>query len=117
MASILDVKQMHDREQAAIKHLDPALREPAPVDAVAAVLDARQHTHGDYTDHAAVTQDLKRVMASTSRWDLLHDHERETLEMIAHKIGRILSGNPHFNDHWLDIAGYAKLSADRNPVK
>lgn len=36
------------------------------------------------------------------------------LEMIAHKVGRILAGNPHFEDHWADIAGYARLSADRN---
>jgi hypothetical protein len=32
---------------------------------------------------------------------------------VAHKIGRILAGNPSFRDHWADIAGYAKLVADR----
>ncbi|WP_257617167.1 hypothetical protein [Campylobacter pinnipediorum] len=29
--------------------------------------------------------------------------------MIAHKIARILAGNPNYKDHWDDIAGYATL--------
>jgi hypothetical protein len=33
--------------------------------------------------------------------------------MIAHKIGRILNGDPDYIDSWDDIAGYAKLVADR----
>jgi hypothetical protein len=37
----------------------------------------------------------------------------EALEMIAHKIGRILSGDPNHQDHWDDIAGYAKLVSER----
>lgn len=37
----------------------------------------------------------------------------EALEMIAHKIGRILNGDPGYADSWVDIAGYAQLVADR----
>jgi hypothetical protein len=33
--------------------------------------------------------------------------------MIAHKIGRILNGDPNYADSWIDIAGYAQLVADR----
>jgi hypothetical protein len=33
--------------------------------------------------------------------------------MVVHKIGRILNGDPHYADSWVDIAGYAKLVADR----
>jgi hypothetical protein len=33
--------------------------------------------------------------------------------MIAHKIGRIVNGDPRYADSWVDIAGYAKLVADR----
>jgi hypothetical protein len=36
---------------------------------------------------------------------------REALEIDAHKIGRILAGDPDFRDHWLDRAGYATLIA------
>lgn len=45
--------------------------------------------------------------------DKLDDVQRESLSMIFHKIGRILAGDPNFRDHWDDIAGYAKLAADR----
>jgi hypothetical protein len=33
--------------------------------------------------------------------------------MIVHKISRIVNGNPDKVDHWVDIAGYATLVADR----
>lgn len=41
------------------------------------------------------------------------DDQVEALEMIAHKIGRIINGDPNYADSWHDIAGYAKLVADR----
>jgi hypothetical protein len=37
----------------------------------------------------------------------------EAMDMIFHKIGRILNGDPNYADSWIDIAGYAKLVADR----
>lgn len=79
-----------------------------------AILAERGKTHGPYREHAAVTQNLKAAMVNSTQWEHLDGHERETLEMIAHKMGRILSGSPHYEDHWRDIAGYATLSADLN---
>ena len=32
--------------------------------------------------------------------------------MIAHKLGRIVNGDPNYADSWDDIAGYAKLVSD-----
>lgn len=78
-----------------------------------ALLTERKSTHGDYTEHAMYTQRLKGYFRACPNWQKLEDHQRETLEMIAHKIGRILAGDPHFDDHWKDISGYAKLTADR----
>ncbi len=81
-------------------------------DEVDNILTERRSQHGDFTCHARITQDLKRVMAAeytTSHTAI----QREALEMIQHKIGRILAGNPNHQDHWHDIAGYAKLVADR----
>ena len=61
-----------------------------------------------------MTQNLKRVLwASTRAYERLTDSQRETLEMICHKMGRIIAGNPHEQDHWVDIAGYATLVAQR----
>ncbi len=79
------------------------------------LLNERQKTHGDYTHHAEITQALKRDMFDDIGWPKLDACQREALHMIAHKIGRILAGNPSFKDHWDDIAGYAKLVADRCP--
>jgi hypothetical protein len=78
-----------------------------------ALLAARGKTHGDYTEHAELTQRLKEEMRDSPNWNDLPKHHRETLDMIAHKIGRVLCGDPNFRDHWDDIAGYAVLSAER----
>lgn len=75
-------------------------------------LNSRQATHGDFQDNGIVMQNLKEVMrAFGTNWkkDKLTCYQREALEMIQHKIGRILSGNPNEPDHWHDIAGYATL--------
>jgi hypothetical protein len=80
-----------------------------------ALLAERGKTHGDYVTHATITQDLKRVMRNHA-CDLdrrMDDDMAETLSMIAHKIGRIIAGNPAEPDHWRDIAGYAQLVANR----
>lgn len=73
------------------------------------ILDEREKTHGDYYRVAMMAQELKDVMRRGKNWKTLDDTQREALEMIASKIGRILSGNPHEIDHWRDIAGYAAL--------
>lgn len=73
-------------------------------------LAERQKTHGDFSVHADVTQKLKRVLQDPVQWHhRLTQSQREALDMIVHKIGRILSGNPDHVDHWHDIAGYATL--------
>jgi hypothetical protein len=76
-------------------------------------LNERQSTHGDFADHARATQMLKTVIQNQPGWKNLNAMQRESLDMIAHKIGRILAGNPNHADHWHDIQGYAKLIEDR----
>ena len=78
-----------------------------------ATLAERGSRYGDYATHAGITQDIKRAMADAPNWSRLDDDMRETLEMIAHKIGRILNGDPTYHDSWHDIIGYTKLVADR----
>jgi Domain of unknown function (DUF6378) len=82
-------------------------------DTIDALLAERGKTHGDFADHADITQRLKKVMRDGANWARLDATQKETLEMNAHKIGRILSGNPDHLDHWDDIAGYAKLVSNR----
>lgn len=76
-------------------------------------LAERGSRYGVFTGHAEITQDLKAVMQSTPKWDGLAPDQREALEMVAHKIGRILNGDPDYDDSWVDIAGYVTLVANR----
>ena len=77
------------------------------------VLEERGKRYGDFSAHAKITQDLKFIMQQTIRWNNLNCSQREALEMIQHKIGRILNGDPNYTDSWVDIAGYATLVAER----
>lgn len=78
------------------------------------LLQARGASYGPFVTHADITQRIKTAMFDTVpvRKPLAPD-QREALEMIAHKIGRIVNGNPDYVDSWDDIAGYATLVADR----
>jgi hypothetical protein len=78
------------------------------------LLNERGNQHGKFTNHAHITQKLKEVMWDACEFnDKLTPVQRESLEMIAHKIGRILAGNPNHKDHWDDIAGYAILASQQ----
>ncbi len=75
------------------------------------ILTERGRTHGDFRTPAAITDAIKFHMHSSSKWRYLRPVQREALDMTAHKIGRILAGDPDYKDHWDDIAGYTTLVA------
>lgn len=79
------------------------------------LLAERAKTHGEYSEHARCTQGIMRLLMAEKNWDTLTDIQKESLHMFAHKMGRIVTGNPDVHDHWDDIAGYAKLVSDRIP--
>lgn len=76
-------------------------------------LKERGETHGDYSMQASIAQGIKTDMINTPNWERLTSAQKESLEMFATKISRILVGNPNHKDNWHDIAGYAKLIEDR----
>lgn len=82
-------------------------------DGIDATLMERGGRYGEFPEHARITQNLKRAMVDSPNWGSLTDDKREALEMIAHKIGRVLNGDPEYHDSWHDLVGYAKLVADR----
>jgi hypothetical protein len=79
------------------------------------LLSEREKTHGKFEDVASTIQNLKYLIHMSKNWreGNLSVEQRESLEMIAHKIGRILNGDPNVRDHWDDIAGYATLVSER----
>lgn len=72
-------------------------------------LAERGTRYGDFQGHAKITQNLKRAMCDSPNWSKLADDQREALEMVAHKMGRILNGDANFHDSWHDIIGYVRL--------
>lgn len=72
-------------------------------------LEKRGSKYGTFEDNANTTQFLKEFFKTHSSWNDMSRYQKESLEMIAHKIARILNGDPDYDDSWVDIAGYATL--------
>jgi hypothetical protein len=79
------------------------------------ILDERGKRYGTFVGHAEIAQSLKRTLFTyqSIRQCALENDQIEALDMICHKIARILNGDPNYADSWVDIAGYAQLVADR----
>lgn len=84
-------------------------------DNITATLAERGARYGMFKDHAEIAQTLKSTIRSymMEKWNEMEDDQREAMDMICHKIARIANGDPNYADSWIDIAGYAKLVADR----
>lgn len=76
----------------------------------------RGETHGRFSDHSKYTQQLKTIAYGAyferrqRNQPPLTNQQKESLEMILHKVGRILAGDAGFQDHWDDIGGYAHIA-------
>jgi hypothetical protein len=90
-------------------------RSNADEDPLGKLLDKRAEQYGSFMASANVAIRLKGVMHNAIAQQDLHlaPDQLLSLDMIAVKISRILTGNPSHTDSWVDIAGYAKLVADR----
>lgn len=76
---------------------------------IESTLKERGSRYGEFAEHARVTQNIKSAMADSPNFEILSLDKREALEMVAHKIGRILNGDPEYKDSWHDIIGYCRL--------
>jgi hypothetical protein len=77
------------------------------------LINKREKTHGSFSENAKVSQGIKECYHNSVGWPDLPNDAKESLDLIATKISRILSGNHSEKDHWDDIAGYAELIASR----
>ena len=93
--------------------VEDAATEKNDAPSVDATLTERGNRYGKFKDHAELSQKLKEAMYCADGWECLSADMREALEMIQHKVARILNGDPTYADSWHDIAGYAKLVDDR----
>jgi len=70
-------------------------------------LEERGEMYGEFRTHSVISQTLKESIWCDDKG--LSAYQKEALEMIAHKIARILNGDPNYIDSWRDISGYAEL--------
>ena len=76
------------------------------------ILDERGKQYGVFAMQAVYAQSLKATMHGHPNYQSLPAYKQEALDMIVHKIARILNGNSSNVDSWVDIAGYATLVAE-----
>jgi hypothetical protein len=104
--------------EAEVKLPAPKLIE-APTQAgtdIGDMLKERGDRYGTFVGNSTVSQMIKQTIfmyMSQEKYNDMHFDQIEALEMIAHKIARIVNGDPNYADNWKDIAGYAKLVSDR----
>lgn len=70
------------------------------------VLKEREKNYGDFASFSFVSQSLKKL----TNLGCFDDYQQEALDMILHKIARIINGDASHIDSWRDIAGYATLA-------
>ncbi len=77
------------------------------------MLAGRESRYGKFPRHAQISQELKMTVSHYMKGKCLEPDQVEALEMICHKIARVLNGDANYADNWVDIAGYATLIANR----
>jgi hypothetical protein len=93
MDSIVKKISINDAGEATDVSIDDTLQE-------------RGNRYGSFSNHASLSTGLRFAMFN-------HMEQYNTEEfMICHKLARIANGDPHYDDSWRDIAGYAQLVVD-----
>lgn len=77
------------------------------------ILEERGTRYGNYVGVSLIAQNIKTAMRHSLNWNSLPADAKESLEMVANKLGRILNGDCLYVDSWRDAEGYIKLVADR----
>lgn len=79
------------------------------------ILKQRNKTHGEFRDNSKISRTLRQIVIAeiTERGEVLEAYQEEAIFMVCHKLARIACGNNKLADHWRDIGGYGKITADR----
>jgi hypothetical protein len=77
------------------------------------ILEERGSRYGDYAEVSLVSQNIKSAMRHSRNWRHLPADMKESLEMTANKLARLLNGDWRYVDNLTDCIGYLKLILDR----
>jgi hypothetical protein len=77
-------------------------------------LNERGKRYGSFKGHAEVSQRLKVVVQEEleTREKFLSPVQQEAVDMILHKLARIVNGDSNYIDSWRDIVRYTQLVVD-----
>ncbi len=75
------------------------------------LLNERDATHGDIRMNSAMYDELSTVFWKYASPRMLAQKARFSfvLDMIFTKLVRLCTGDPMFEDHWVDLSGYSSL--------
>jgi len=93
--------------------MDTPLQGAGATPSIGDIIKERETTHGDYEMKAIFIQEIMEDISGLYVWKSMAADQKESIHMIISKLSRIIYGNPNHADHWIDIAGYAKLVSDR----
>ena len=73
------------------------------------VLEQRGNRYGSFEDNAATVQALKDICKKSPSWQTMEPFHKEAIEMVLHKLARILNGDCNYIDSYKDIIGFTQL--------
>lgn len=79
------------------------------IEMIEETLKEREKDYGTFSDQAFIAQNIKYAFKNESNWDDFNDVQRESLDMLASKLARVLNGNINHYDSWYDMLGYLQL--------
>lgn len=74
------------------------------------LLEERGSRYGDFELLAFVVSEMETALLGLHGIGNANPAQREAAHMIIQKLCRAFNGDPHYQDNWADIAGYAKLA-------
>lgn len=77
------------------------------------ILEERGSRYGEYAEVSLVSQNIKSAMRHSRNWRHLPADMKESLEMTANKLARLLNGDWTYTDNITDMIGYLTLVLDR----
>ena len=72
-------------------------------------LQQRGNRYGKFSEHARISVNIKEALRDSRNWGKLEPNMQEALDMVAHKVARILNGDPNYDDSWIDASAYLQL--------
>jgi hypothetical protein len=66
--------------------------------------------YGIYQDTARIAQNIKRAFRASPNWEVLPDYIKESMDMLANKMARMLNGDWEHDDNLFDGANYLLIA-------